>query len=471
MDARARVWEQCAADATQLIRLDVDASPVFIDGGTTFQTVTAVVGVHGAGKSYLLHMVESALPGWQVKYNLPPYGPEQFQLGGAYRLRLRNDDGAESTLDVSRPTASSTVKQQPGGWEVTYLSAFTVQSELDYFAQNYFNQTELTGLRRKLKVTDLDALAVITGHRYERLEYWDADSSVDWFPWIRGERNGRQVNSLTMSASEFWVHYILLIIREAGRGQIILIDEPETFLAPPGHRPFIDEIARLTLASGCQTIIATHSEAIIRRMPPSCLRLLTSTPGGTRIDTVSEAQSALRALTRSRSCITGLILVEDNFAASIVRAVLRRFASHRLEEYDVIATAGHGEVRAGVRVMSKSSRLRVVGVLDGDQYEPDLPPNLLLLPGGHPEEDVMTAMTLELESVASDLGVTPIQLRLAVEASRFTHHQHMFAQLALHLPGLSVERIQEVAIEQWMRDLKHAAHAEDLATAIEGCLS
>ncbi|KAA0113073.1 ATP-binding protein [Mycolicibacterium sp. P9-22] len=355
----------------------------------------------------------------------------------------------------------------------TMLTPYVALSELAFVAQSYPALALPEPVERlRLKRAELDAIKSITGHEYAWLEYAQIEGDDFLFPFVRGVRGSHSIDSWSMSSSEFWVHYVLWCMHSANEHEVVLIDEPETFLAQPGHRPFIDEIARLTLKSKCQTVLVTHSEAIMRRVPRECVRLVTTGPNGASSNDVRNVDVVLRTLSRHRTPLLALIFVEDELATRILQAVLHRFAADRVDQFDIVDSGGKDEVLAATRVAGRSRRIKVLGVLDADQRAAELVGDVLFLPGRTgPETALVESLRSQPGSASEALGVHESDLLFALEATRFVSHQRVFDEIAQSL-GLSAgELVADVSIGLWMEQADVAADArmlaEQLIAAIE----
>ncbi|MCX0271213.1 ATP-binding protein [Nocardia zapadnayensis] len=216
-------------------------------------------------------------------------------------------ENVRQEFEYKRPIGwqSQTFDEPVASLVVTTLTTERAMWDLGIISQEFPNidTVNLVNVTRATK-KERDAVRDITGHEYSQLEYGRIVGFEENMPFTQGYRNSRVVDTWTMSDSEIWVHYVLKSLRDADPNEVVLIDEPESFLAQPGHRAFIDEIARLTLASGCQTIIATHSDIMVRRVPASLIRQVTQGRDGALVAEVQQTEALLRALAAQRGRAT-----------------------------------------------------------------------------------------------------------------------------------------------------------------------
>ncbi|APX03229.1 hypothetical protein [Arthrobacter sp. QXT-31] len=467
IDSRARVWERIGVERGVVERLDVASSPVLAQGSVKFGRLTALTGVHGAGKSYLLSAVAEGLPGWQTKTNLPiETTGHEAEFSGDYALALRTGSPAD-LVNFSRPIHWRHRRDYDASLQplvATRLTPFTALSDLSYFSQNWMPTRPSEPLEvADLKRSQVDALQAITGHTYESVAYGHFEENDQYFPYFRVMRSSHETEVWTMSASEFWVHYVIWHLRSADENEVVLIDEPETFLAQPGHRGFVDEIARLALETGCQVILATHSEVMIRRLPAEVVRQVSGTASGAVISEVAHTEALLRTLGRARAPLSLLVFVEDDMARKIVHFFLGCYAPDRAAQVDVIDSGGKDEVVRGVNIAGRSRQLRTVGVLDGDQRDRYADEKLLFLPGVMaPELLLLEVLRCRDHDAAAGLGATTPDLHIAIDAARFVPHQRVFEVMSEVLVSSTPDDLVRVALSMWLEDGSTAAAARRL---------
>lgn len=454
-DPRLRVWEQLLDSVGLVEQLDVFASPVLARGSIRFGQLTALVGLHGAGKTYLLSALADGLPRWQSNMSLPiDSSGHSAELSGEYRLTLR--PGSERRdVDYTRPIdwrARREIDTKLMPLTVTMLTPFIALSDLTMATQDYafLEKSKLTN-RMQLRRRQLETLRDITGHDYRSLEYGYFDSEDFQLPFVQGVRDSREINTWSMSTSEFWVHYVLAHLNSADQNEVVLIDEPESYLAQPGHRAFIDEIARLTLASGCQTIIATHSDTMVRRIPAALVRQVTQSPQGASFMEVSQTGALLRVLGRERLAVSALVFVEDDLAVALMHALLDRYAPDKVDLFDVIDSGGKDQALRGAAIVRGSQRLQTIVVLDADQRDVDQTGDAFFLPGVDvPESELLASLRTREIDAAERLRVSLSDLRIALEAARFVAHQRVFTAMSASLMVCSANDLRDVAIDLWL---------------------
>lgn len=438
MNQRAKVLDQLERQEVDRVdRLTVVDSPVLAPQEIALDRLTLVTGVHGAGKSYLLRILNEILPQQNATPLGPPFRRSRYEhegmMDGRYLIHLQAADGAT----VQRPSDLSSMSDDTADLMASrYLdpaSAFwdysTHFQELPYLPAD----RERSGPGGSLPASELKTLRAILGRSYESFEWWEFNPGRSPVPIFEAEVDGRTISNATMSSGELWVHWILWAFRVAPAPAVMLVDEPEAFLSPPGQAALYHELARLTLANGLQTIVATHSTTIIREAPPTTIRLLVPGADGARVLTPDSPTEALSLLGHEVG-ISAVVVVEDAVAAAVVREVLASFAPDVAARTEVIAAGGEGEAKKLGRAFQASDRLRMCVVLDGDQRnavrkgEAGMP--VVFLPGDAPEPELFAPVQAEPELLAARAGRTGTAVRLALDSCRFEDHHRWFAVVA-----------------------------------------
>ncbi|AYY13852.1 ATP-binding protein [Actinobacteria bacterium YIM 96077] len=369
-----------------------------------------------------------------------------------------------------RPLESNTTTREAvavEGVSCTYLTPHLVEQETAYAADHLrFSTVNPVGIKN-VRRAGVDALNRILGHRYEWVEEGEVRVECDeTIPYVRSAREGEVIDIWQMSTAERWVHCVLWCLRHAGPSDVVLIDEPESFLATPGHAALIDEIARITRAVGCQTVVATHSWAMISRIAPECLRLITRGASGGKITNVTSAERVLSALSLEPDHVRALIYVEDDMAARMLEAIIRRFIAHSANQFDGVSSGGSDEAARAFRVTRRSHRLSSVCVLDGDLRTNNEYEDCLFLPGGPPEEELVLALAEDPERAAELLETDPQTLLVAIDKSRFVVHQRVFDVIKTSLGCRDLGSVIDRCIDVWLENDRVAEEARVLASVL-----
>lgn len=411
---------------------------------------------------------------WQL---VPPFiGPDARQvnsadnLSGTVRVTIRL--GAKSytrTIDLSR-TDDSIWRSWEGLEEEferpEYVSPAAAFAGLLIYFQEYPFTNEQLGQGRPYSRTEVSALRRILGKDVQAAQVFSVDLEMGDVPHFTMRIDGRTFDSTMMSLGELWVNYVVGWKAAAGR-RALLVDEPESFLAQRAVRPFLDEIARKALSTDSQIIVATHSSSVLERFPLGNILMCLPGSGGIQVVTPTSA-AEVRDAVGVETPIRGVILVEDEFAAALLSAVLSDLSLGLLREVDIVACGGMSEVKAGLRVLGRSKRMPVIGVLDGDQRAigGDSGLGLLYLPGTEsPEQELLKVARSQTDLVARRVSRSEHQILIAIQSIADQDHQYWLDSIAQRL-GLDSSVLRRALYDQWLCDMLIRSQAESLTTSI-----
>ncbi|MCG5453048.1 ATP-binding protein [Micromonospora hortensis] len=482
-DARAQVWRRLLSTSTpiQVKSIRIVESEIFEEQEISFGTATCIVGSHGLGKTLMLRLLESV---FGFNSDIPPF------VGG----RKYGDPGIdpvtgviEVTMSVAGELISQTVDLsahegvRAAAWEerlkVDFWPAFNSVAELasvfNWYFQN-FGWNGTTVIReRHYKKSERVALAGILGRKYESVVestiLVDSRDENDWFahrPYVTTTSGGRKADSGTFSLGELWVYQVFWEQGRLSPGCLYLLDEPESFLALRGHRPFIDEVARRALERKIQLVVATHSPQVLSRFPVENVRMCVRGSSGKIRLVQPESLEEVRRVVGIEEAVKTLALVEDALAGAVLSGIFGCL-NVPLAGIEIVEVDGESNVIAGVRILSRSARVRVVGVLDADQrHQLKDSPGLLVLPGkADPEQELFGFALKEHVAVAAALGRSSDSLLAALDGHDFLPHQYWPRYLASRI-GLNEQFVVNVLIQLWLEDPGVRAQALELAAAL-----
>jgi hypothetical protein len=490
-DERQKRWKQLLETdaAFRITSVKVIESNVFQPQLIDIPRVLALVGVHGAGKTLLLRMIDAAFGG-DGGGNLPPFfGPRMRR--GEQRLVPPPVEGIiEVTLRASNRVLSHTIdlalesKERLAIWQkdlgelfdARYVDPPGALFDISLVAQEYhiWTRPERISRSRNLNLRELRVLNHILGREYTGITVnavsYDQAYEV---PFITAVTRSRQFDLTAMSYGELWVQYVLnwFLQEEVNEGDLVLLDEPEAYLSARARRPFIDEVAHHALASKSQLILGTHSPEVLARFPLENILMCVPEPGGVRvIKPASFVQ--IRDSIGIETPLRALILVEDELAKQLLSGLFSRFDLALTRETEIVAVGGESEVRNGLRVLQDIDALRVLGVLDGDQRaETSLSTivgkrPILFLPGGQaPEEELISSAIQNASWIAKILHVSPNDVIAAISTCRGLDHQYWLPTLASQL-GQTQPAMVFVLLQNWLRDQSIRKTAEKLVRDI-----
>ncbi|MFI8806304.1 ATP-dependent nuclease [Micromonospora chalcea] len=482
MDERSRIWRRLLSTNPPIWvkSIRIVESDVFEEQEISFAPAMCVVGSHGSGKTLLLRLLEGV---FGFDSETPPFiGARRYSRGiqpvtGIVEIVVVIEDRIEKrVVDLSMDN-----KERFAVWSdlldsnfwPTFNSAAELASNFNWYFQNFGWDASQILDERKFKASELTALRHILGKRYEsvhvRTVLVDTNDEGDWYakrPYVTAVSEGRPSDSGTFSLGELWVHQVLWEQARLEPGCLFLLDEPESFLALRGHRPFIDEVARRALERRIQLVVATHSPQVLMRFPVDAVRMCIRGAEGKIRVVRPESLEQVNQFVRMEIPVTTLVLVEDALAAAVLRGIFGHL-NIAASAVDVVPAGGKDKLIAGVRALSASRRVRVVGVLDADQRaHVGTLEGLFALPGeADPEQELFKYALRERVAVAAALNRSEDALLAAIDGYEFLEHQYWPGYLARQL-GMDQHLVTNLLIRLWLGDPLVRAQAIELAAAL-----
>jgi AAA domain, putative AbiEii toxin, Type IV TA system len=471
LDRRLKVWRRLLGTVApyEVKAITIVESSVFAPQRIELARVVAFIGLHGTGKTLLLRMLDSAF-GYSNYSQTPPFikgdqSTEDAQgIDGVVELEVQTSSGLiKRRIDLTSARESRAeiwANELPANFGGVYASPIYMFAELAILFQNYSWETTHFGEtdRSELKTSRVRVINEILGRSYDHIQiYSKSDEDAQFYgPYVVASGGDSRIDSSMMSQGELWVHYVLswLLDIEASLGDLLLLDEPESFLAPRAQRPFIDEMARQVLANESQLIIGTHSPEVLARFPLDNIRMCINSDDGIRVIKPSSVVQ-IRESIGLETAIRMVILVEDELAATLLRGLFARYDIALNRETEVVAAEGEATVIRGLEALQKLRRLNCAGVLDADQKA--RPANarglpVYFLPGASaPEIELTSAAGRAADVLANRLSVAPNDVRAAISACSGMDHQRWMSVIAGHLslpePVLVHELVQVWLLE------------------------
>lgn len=327
--------------------------------------ITAICGANGVGKTTLLKAVLTTLvsDGQDNKATtLKLDGAEligEFVNGNNQILRMiKIKEGA--------------VEANPKGLEMESLwidvplhapQMISIFSEMPNIQEMLDSEEPRLADEEELKL-----LSYIVGKQYDACRTFELElEHYGTIPYFEVEANGTVYASETMGLGEIAVHFILWNMRRISKNSIVLMEEPETYLAPKSQEALLDVIAKMSHEKRIWVILTTHSPGILKSIPMEHIRLLTRIGDSVEI-TIPTGQADCLQTLGIKVQKAGIILVEDRAAREYTKCWLGRFSPSLLQEFEIKDVASKENIILQLRSFPKvGSWFKIFGLFDGDQ--------------------------------------------------------------------------------------------------------
>ncbi|MBF6333301.1 ATP-dependent nuclease [Nocardia transvalensis] len=421
--------------------------------------VTVFCGVSGVGKTQFLNVLATHLLGrstGDVSVSATDKDGEIIQRTNA-TVRCFHVDTARECFDtISQIARTRGLDEKREASDRAPLSeAWT--SRLGYILNRDYDEASFQELDREATASTGSS----TWHYYE-LTY-------------RGITYGPH----QMSLGELAASIVLRAFRSTQKSDIVLLDEPENFLSPQARKRLLDIIVEQTVEKKLSVVIASHSAEIIRNLPLASLRTIERGPQGARIAIATATSQAIRSVGLELRP-DAVLLVEDNFAHRLLKAILARQLPTRHLDLTIVESGqdrgskggGEGAVVKMAQLLTENDiGVHVLGVLDGDYRGAKIKGNrncLAFLPGTTcPEDFVIGTLESPIESAAATLGIPEETLAKALQTAEGADI-HDRPDIISNATGVEVSELISYAA-RWLS--RSPEYAEDLKALIDSILA
>lgn len=352
--------------------------------------VTALIGVNGGGKTTVLGAAGLAYFSVQPK--------TFFARGGTYDPAMRDWKIQFEYFDrpnfPQRQTSTATYKTSK--WDRKKLNrdvlVFGVSRTVPANERKELRKCSSTTFQvESSRITELtdtvkEHAGRILGKSLEGFRGMQIDDKGD-IKFLAGQtEEGHSYSEFHFGAGESSVIRIVSEIELANDYSLVLIEEIENGLHPVATRKLVEYLIEAAKRKNIQAIFTTHSNFAISQLPHKAIWTVSN---GIIRQGKLEIES-LRALTGSIDS-DAAIFVEDQFAKTLVEAILRQHSPDTLARAEIHPMQGDGIARNTTLEHRRNPAVtkQALCVLDGDSdQEDDVDNGILRLPGNAPEIEI-----------------------------------------------------------------------------------
>lgn len=388
------------------------------DGSITLSgPISVLCGENGVGKSRVLKMLYSALTS----------GAGDFIPAGAIcgtavdfigvNRRVTRKDGSTEIVQVSDALAKSEYSKRTRLFDPTLQIPYLLH--LIRNDQNFGDLIE--GVEPyTLNPKQLSEISWLVGREYQALSIYEIPDYQDHerTPYFIAKSNEIEYPAEEMGLGELSLLLAYWIFHSIENDSILLLEEPETFIAPRSQRALIDSLAKVCLEKRIFAIITSHSGVIASRVPNQQLNLVSRVGGSVSF----LPNPPLKLLVERLSLLPQrhvALLVEDQAANYFLRAIAEAHNSKFLVNFDVMVTGCDSNITEVLKRLPlyPGQKAVIIGVYDGDFFDKlpkELPRPVICLPGKAPPEVVVKGylQSKDAKTAASILDV-PCDMYLA----------------------------------------------------------
>ncbi|QFU01604.1 hypothetical protein FIU83_08125 [Halomonas sp. THAF5a] len=364
---------------TELVSVTFNSVPTLgsfsIDLG---RGISAITGLNGAGKSTVLHSIWLCLCD---EASLSAMALDSRLTEGSVELLLKVGHASVKFVYDFSETARSVECDDPGinPYEV---QAFLVDvAEVAPALQRYFrkdpNYQDLLDQQgsASLNETELDVAKFVAGRDYDSIKVFELEIDIgldnNWevLPYFHVTQDGVQYGIEHLGLGELSGLLIYWAAKRMPSGSILLIDEPECFLASHSQAAISDIVAYFSAERGVSCVMTSHSDTVVEKIPPKRRIVTIMNSQGVACTTAENVPNHLTKIGVGKG--TKLVAVTEDHAATIFLKEMITIGAPALRGSVEICWAGSsGEVVTALNGLVEgfdNLSLKFVGVLDGDQ--------------------------------------------------------------------------------------------------------
>lgn len=357
--------------------------------------VTALTGLNGAGKStigqialcaYRTPSQPTAAKRFYVKDFFPVSiaDPSPFVSNASVIYSYQTDKiESDQDLTISRQQKEwSGYKRQPE--RNTEYVGFTVyipkveKRDLSIYSAKTITLTERTDIENARK-----HLSRILGAPYDEIFFQGISAGKKTAQLGFATRHGYTYSENNMGFGEGRTVYIVRLLETCPERSLVVLEEPETSLHENAQYEFVKYLLDVTDRRKHQIIFSTHSSVMMDALPPEGRKLLTRTSNGVQVYDRISSSRIRTALSLGQSGRV-VICVEDLFAQSMLREILKLYNPNILQSVEIIPFGDAKSVVSAKKVL-EDSRVKAIAVRDGDQGSNEVE-KIFSLPGSLPPE-------------------------------------------------------------------------------------
>lgn len=430
--------------------------------------ITAICGANGVGKSTLLRIIAAAVA------QMPPNvsDPRNPVRSGGSATAVYQTAGPHS-LSISRagPECSPPIDKAVSILSLDAMVSFSQQAGKGEITTDILDAIT----PRPAEKHELDTLRYILGKDYTKVETFEVtEFGDDPIPFFRVCCDGVNYDSNSMGLGELAIHLMLWQLDQAEPMSILLLEEPETFVAPFSQEALLNVIAERSAQKKIWTIFTTHSPNLLGRVPLEHIRLISRAGSQTRVIVPSKRSVLLDSL-RIAIPLQGFLFVEDFSARAFAVHLIDHFSFAFSREFEVCYAGSTSHIETILNAFPRTNRINIIGVFDGDQRNNGISlkwPHVFLPGDFSPERAWRIAAMRDIAALAKILDRDENSLASLLSGIEHLDDHDWPVELAKML-GYSLDQLCVLLFKQWVSFSDNATLGQqfvaDLEKALDEC--
>lgn len=416
--------------------------------------VTAITGLNGAGKSTVGQLLlcghkklsTADYKRWYVKDFFPVSvaDPEPFVSNASVEYRYQtNSPNDDQSLTVTRAISEwSGYKRQPEKAAI-YIGLTFYLPKVERRDLTIYSAKNITLTERAEVDGGATWASRILGNTYEEVFFQGVESAKRTAELGMAKRFNSTYSENNMGFGEGRVIHTIRLLESCPAQSLVILEEPETSLHEYAQYEFAKYLMDVSFRRGHQIAFSSHSSAMIRALPPAGRKMLSRDANGVQVYDRLSSIHLRNALSEGHEGHL-VVCVEDAFAQSLLREIIRQRKPELLRRIKVLPFGDAIAVKGAVKVLLNSN-VKAVGVRDGDQPEV-IQEKLRSLPGDCAPEKLVF-LSDQAKHKLKESYQFDLEYHLAAHPE--TDH-HKFSSEAAKVTGTSREVIEADCIRKFL---------------------
>lgn len=366
--------------------------------------INAFVGKNGTGKSNLMRSLYNCF--FTDESNQPIfYNPLLEKSKAELKIIIDGETKEETVIFGETPKHGHEISS------FMYDPATLIPKVQEFFCRQDNLNELIEAFEEEMKDDeDIELLNYLTNSEYQYVSVTSIEDEFEDFPSIPFFRVSSQkmsYDSRSMGYGELSLFYLFWLIdhvrKSSYKKAILLLEEPESFLPPLIQERVSNILAMIASENQITSIISTHSEHILRKIPRQNVSILRRVNSEIRATKAEDSIQPLKTLGLSAPQ-KGLILCEDEAARIFIRSLLKKSSKFVPDSFYIVKCGSHGEIsQVLLRLPPYIDNFILLGIIDGGtNVDPRMNTEnrkYLFLPGDNGPDillhDFFTALSLD----------------------------------------------------------------------------
>jgi hypothetical protein len=269
-DFRRRLQQNAASWPLRIRRISFAAVPGLGESEIPLLSPLSVFcGPNGVGKTTLLRLMWSVLDPEAANAKMPNFG--KLKSGRATVEVSEGNQSFEFHSDFASGTAPPRATPEI---EIAYINTSSetarIQGEL---SKSDNTEDIINGVGPTILSSDqLKEINFLTMRNYREVKLYEVELADETVPFFEVSFGPDRYDSRSMGSGEFSAFLLWWRLGRAEPKSILLIEEPECFLAPGSQSAFIDFLMSVLFSKKICAVVSSHSAEIITPLPSESVR-------------------------------------------------------------------------------------------------------------------------------------------------------------------------------------------------------